>query len=565
MKKALCLVLAGAMLLSSACKDSSESTEPVAPVSETETETETEAEEPAESKDSGDGMSLIPADSKPDPDLVVLPDLREEIKVYPETDFIKSDDSEHLWTFTLSGVYVAYSDDAFTTYDKTGQTTNRCVLEYEAPGFDFSDEFPELALSLNQFQDPLNREYEYLYYNYFMQYGNGMKKDVDVISKAVILRADEQVFAYRNLPAPFETDYQVVTDEIINLDTQTGALIKLADVVKDMDAFRELLLIEARRISGNDEDYMRSVEEAFNNGEYTYLIDLTGVTLYGLPQYEGYSQWHDYLQIFYLGNESVFDSCYYMDLAPDYAIHLDVNQSIMWDLDHDAKTETLRVEPSEDAAAGGFTILVDGQACYTDSEYVSAQETIYDLILVCADQGHMYLYVATESDAGEKTTYCFEFKSETQIEYRSTLDIEYPGNKSQNFNPRQYSARILFDLAGHEYYAFNENMRVGANGKNVTNDNLSEIEWGDMLRLKKPITGTVFNWSYMTFTDEEITIRQETNLMAAYTDLRSYIVFEVLLDSASGQECIYVRVDLTKDEETGRFLINGEEPCEFFF
>ena len=542
MKKRLCILLACSFVLASACKKTAD-TKPVKRVSG----------EPAEDSESG----TEPEDTEPEKsEKIDINDLPDEVMIYPEYDFNKEMHILEVFSSTCKHIYTYTQPEARTADDVGPEKTYTAWMSFESVILFDDADYPDLKGTIDQLLNDACAEYDQKYTQYIQDYFYGAEDEIFVNSKIDVLRSDQKIFSFRNQPDYYGDGYLNMDECVYNIDVSTCRLIDLSDVVTDMTGFEKALLCEASRISGGDLDYVKTVQTAFENGKYYFLIDYFGITLFELPQYKDGTAWRDFIQVPYLGNQDVFDETYFCDLPYGYSFHFDKNQSIAWDLDDDGKTETLRVQTDSDTA---FTIYIDKEECLSVTDLLDEDEEIYDLIYVWEDQQQI-LYVVCGDAEGELTTYIFEIKDNSTVEYINVLTAMYPGRKAQCLSNGGFEGMVRTEFFQHMRVVGSFN--IGFHGEAYLSDDSFEVYDVIPLHLEKDLTGAAYDDGTRHQVSGDVTFSAGTNVEVILTDLESYVVFRAY---GADLDELCAKVKITQDEnDPSKYLINGEDADSYF-
>ncbi|MBR5347792.1 MAG: hypothetical protein IK125_00975 [Lachnospiraceae bacterium] len=204
-----------------------------------------------------------------------------------------------------------------------------------------------------------------------------------------VYRADSKVFC-------LSFDYGTA----INIDSQTGKIITLSDVVKDKAAFEELLTRYAfeLRYTGMDDNTVYDKDladirhEQIEKETLEFILDYDGMTIFmddnGMMLYtEGE------IKISAMTNPEIFNMEYFGHAPQYYTLRPNQNGMFYWDFDEDGKLDYLGTEKTwDDSWNFGFSDLIAGQ--YLGPEVPYAESTVYtEFNYLQADDGkYIYIY-----------------------------------------------------------------------------------------------------------------------------------------------------------------------------
>ncbi|MBR3057333.1 MAG: hypothetical protein IKG93_05120 [Clostridiales bacterium] len=406
---------------------------------------------------------------------------------------------------------------------------------------------------------------------YISQFGtehNEVEEVDDVVP--VVFRADEKITTvYFPYLSERQDGKEVTFENLINYDTATGKKITLSEVVKDKKRFVELAkdsimdtLTEYDLEKYKEEDVLSFL----NSDDVPFTLDYSGITVYfDIGVYRRYMRAPAHIG--YIGNEDVFNGEYFDSLPENYVLHLSPKKDFYWDLDGDGKTEKIRVDidvQHQFYEIGSFSIQVDDQETKVDTS-ASGGDEIADYLTLVHTNGKDFLYIWTGGEDDSMGIMIYELVGK-KAEYIGGVG-KWMSAPCQNFNPEQV---VLLD----EVYAIGLECtdavyHIDEKGKPVIDQDYLSINsyYGrNFPCLKKDLKVDQINPETLEKTGT-ITLKAGTSLLPCSTnrisdEKKAYEVLKVI--DADSKEDVYVRLDLSFEEDEWEASINGENMNDIF-
>lgn len=219
-----------------------------------------------------------------------------------------------------------------------------------------------------------------------------------------------------------------------NVDTKTGDILALNDVITDMDALSEIIATEMLELYPDITYFTPTLEETIEmyitpEITLTWTLDYNGVTFYfGSYEIGTYADGRQQVTVLFSEYPSIFNTYYFNNVVDDYVIPASAWGSLDVDLDADGDLDHITtVENYTDPASGfsSFTICINGQE-YTQDAYGWVLEPYY-----VRANGKSYLYVTGTQEDYVAESFVYEITG-SSIEYKGNFNgaVKYFTNSS---------------------------------------------------------------------------------------------------------------------------------------
>lgn len=186
-----------------------------------------------------------------------------------------------------------------------------------------------------------------------------------------------------------------------NLDTATGRVLNVSDVVLDMAALREKLELELKKTYPDAE--FAALEEALNAyfsdpTSFTWTLDYEGISFYFSPgELSSYDDGRMICSLRYDNNRGLFSE-YYTAVPASYAVPLLNGRSMDVDITADGVSDTISVEPIYEKDGDGIdklTISVNGKEYTANTPMLECTAYIVNIA-----SARYYLFISAQNLTG---------------------------------------------------------------------------------------------------------------------------------------------------------------------
>ena len=348
-----------------------------------------------------------------------------------------------------------------------------------------------------------------------------------------VYRADSKVFC-------LSFDYGTA----INIDSQTGKIITLSDVVKDKAAFEELLTRYAfeLRYTGMDDNTVYDKDladirhEQIEKETLEFVLDYDGMTIFmddnGMMLYtEGE------IKISAMTNPEIFHMEYFGHAPQYYTLRPNQNGMFYWDFDEDGKLDYLGTEKTwDDSWNFGFSDLIAGQ--YLGPEVPYAESTVYtEFNFLQADDGkYIYVYDRVASLGSD-----LKLKAIPDADMSNAI-----GFYSMVEDPAGYLQYDMIDLLGYRDLERHCAM-LGGNGQPTTDPLYYSQETDEQLKSLVDIKGVTIDIETRQ-TGEEVTVPKGSLYdIIEYDDETKMLLFRITPPGAADtSEDYYVQMEFLR-------------------
>lgn len=337
-----------------------------------------------------------------------------------------------------------------------------------------------------------------------------------------------------------------------NVDTKTGDIIALNNVITDMNALSGIIATEMLELYPDITYFTPTLEETIEmyitpEITLTWTLDYNGVTFYfGSYEIGTYADGRQQVTIFYSEYSSIFNSYYFDSVTDDYVIPASAWGTLDVDLDADGDTDCIAVTENYTNPGEGFTsftISLNGQE-YTQDAYGWVLEPYY---VRANDKSYLYVTASMEDNYAE--TLVFEITGNS-IAYQGMCNgaVKYFTNSSDFCVTERMNMISTMVGVAHCY--------VGADGMPVNKSGTYEIYKSEEIILTslKEITAELVD-ANGSLTGESYTFPVETTFQYICTDGKIYV--DVL--ASDGQYCRFYTTS-----EGWPPTVNGMDATECF-
>lgn len=322
----------------------------------------------------------------------------------------------------------------------------------------------------------------------------------------------------------------------VNFDVQTGEVIALEEVVKDINSLPEILDKELTEkypeimffsdpLSDALDDYINSENPLYQEFlKFTWTLDYEGVTFYfGSYEIASYAEGVQQVTIFYSEYPDILEEKYFNDIPSDYVLKL--NDSLLLsdiDLDGDGVTDYIdvpRIYEHDMYMSDAYNVTVNGNT-FRREKYCYKLDTY-----LVKTNGKNYLYIQSVADSDWKSVDVYEITT-ASVEYMGSFN----GNVEGMINSTEFPLTIRLDLLST--YDAAGKCYVGEDGMPVAKSGVYTIDWEVIITSTVDISAELVDESgYMLGTTYTFPAGTDFQLMT--TDGETYV--DVL--AGDGQRC----------------------------
>ncbi len=322
----------------------------------------------------------------------------------------------------------------------------------------------------------------------------------------------------------------------VTFDSQTGEILELEDVIKDVNALPEILGKEltekypdlgffSNPLSDALDDYINSENPLYQELlKFTWTLDYEGVTFYfGSYEIASYADGVQQATIYYSEYPELFEEKYFVNAHLGYALCL--NDS-WWtsdvDLDGNGVTDYIdvhRVYETDAYMSDSYRVTVNGNT-YELDKYCYELETY---LIKC--DGKNYLYVQTTAENDFQSIDVFEI-TPVSVEYVDS----FAGGLETFINPKSFPLTKRFDMLST--YGATGNFYIGEDGMPVAKSDVYTVNREVILTSTVDIPAELVDESG-NLLGSTYTFPAGTDFTLVTTDGETYV--DVLADD--GQRC----------------------------
>lgn len=346
---------------------------------------------------------------------------------------------------------------------------------------------------------------------------------------------------------------------VYNYDMRTYTELSIDDVIKDRSAFAKV--VEAKIAASALGDSIASqVASEMKDGESSFGITYDGI-FFPNPDEDSSVAW---IKIPVTGNENLVNMDYFGETPDTFTLIFDVDQTLAWDVNGDAKAETFSVafeetqKPGYDFTTGKLVIKINGEAFEFMDLDINDITTNYRRAFLLFDGEDYYLYCTCSAVEGYEDTYVFRITDELTPVYSCMVDAFIDDHYfiDPTYMTLYYRS---FMLTCHLWYM--NCSAIGSNGvPEPLSDNYYAYEPG--IICKKELPCFVVD-AHGTPTNMDTTVPAESmfSIVGYYPDTGDLILEEITADGESGDR---FKFKVTFDEEENMY-VGGILDSEAFY